>query len=69
MDEVEFYINKQPNKRKDTLRLLHDKIIKLYPKITIDLKYKMPTYSLNEGWVAIANQKDYVSLYTVVTIT
>jgi len=26
--------------------------------------YKMPTYQVDDGWVAIANQKRYVSLYT-----
>jgi len=28
------------------------------------MHYKMPTYRAGEGWVAIANQKRYVSLYT-----
>ncbi len=28
------------------------------------MKYKMPTYSVGNGWVAIANQKHYISLYT-----
>lgn len=27
-------------------------------------KYRMPTYQYGEGWVAIANQKNYISLYT-----
>lgn len=29
-----------------------------------DFRYKMPTYSYGDGWVAIANQKSYISLYT-----
>jgi len=28
------------------------------------MKYKMPTYQVGDGWVAIANQKNYISLYT-----
>ena len=28
------------------------------------MKYKMPTFELDGGWIAIANQKNYVSLYT-----
>ena len=30
----------------------------------IDMHYKMPTYRYGDGWLAIANQKNYVSLYT-----
>jgi len=28
------------------------------------MSYRMPTYKVKDGWVAIANQKRYVSLYT-----
>lgn len=28
------------------------------------MRYKMPTYELGEGWIALANQKDYISVYT-----
>ena len=28
------------------------------------MRYKMPTYEYQEGWVAIANQKQYISIYT-----
>jgi uncharacterized protein YdhG (YjbR/CyaY superfamily) len=28
------------------------------------MRYKMPTYQVGDGWVALANQKHYVSLYT-----
>ena len=28
------------------------------------MTYKMPTYRVGAGWVAIANQKHHVSLYT-----
>jgi hypothetical protein len=43
---------------------LHDLIIGLYPGALVDMQYKMPTYHHGEGWVALANQKHYVSLYT-----
>ena len=28
------------------------------------MSYRMPTYRAKDGWVALANQKRYVSLYT-----
>ena len=28
------------------------------------MSYRMPTYTSGQGWVALANQKQYVSLYT-----
>jgi uncharacterized protein YdhG (YjbR/CyaY superfamily) len=28
------------------------------------MSYKMPTYRAVTGWVALANQKNYISLYT-----
>lgn len=41
------------------------KLIKsLYPEATESMKYKMPTYEYKDGWVSVANQKHYISLYT-----
>ena len=28
------------------------------------MKYKMPTFERQNNWVALANQKNYISLYT-----
>lgn len=28
------------------------------------MKFRMPTYTVGAGWVALANQKNYISLYT-----
>ena len=62
--EVKNYISSLPSERKDRFQSIHTMIVELYPNATIDMKYKMPTYQIGEGWVAIANQKNYVSLYT-----
>jgi uncharacterized protein YdhG (YjbR/CyaY superfamily) len=62
--EVEAYLRSVPKERLEHLKALHDLIVKLFPEATVDMKYKMPTYQFGEGWVAIANQKSYVSLYT-----
>lgn len=65
MDEdVLAYIAAVPDARRERVEALHGLIINLFPKVTVDLRYKMPTYTVGEGWVAVANQKQYVSLYT-----
>jgi len=46
------------------MQKLHSAIIESFPEAIVDMKYRMPTYQVGEGWVAIANQKNYVSLYT-----
>ena len=63
-DVVEAYFASVPGERRAQLDSLHDLITSLYPDAAVDLQYKMPTYHVGEGWVAIANQKRYVSLYT-----
>ena len=62
--QVKAYFSRAPEKRKAHLMALHELIVGLFPSATIDMKYKMPTYQFGEGWVAVANQKSYVSLYT-----
>lgn len=64
MHEVMTYLHAVPPKRQQRLQTLHDMILELYPDATVDMTYKMPTYRVGEGWVAIANQKNYVALYT-----
>ncbi|MFC6978758.1 DUF1801 domain-containing protein [Microbulbifer taiwanensis] len=53
-----------PPQRSERLQSLHHFIVERYPRAQLSLKYKMPTYEVDKGWVAIANQKNYVSLYT-----
>lgn len=63
-DAVSEYFSDAPAARRIMLVQLHDLITELYPKATVDMHYRMPTYRHGEGWLAIANQKRYVSLYT-----
>lgn len=58
------YFDALPADRKDRVEALHALVIELFPQAVIDMRYKMPTYTVGEGWVAIANQKNYISLYT-----
>ena len=61
---VKEYFEGIPEDRKPGVLTLHETIMEEFPEATVDMKYKMPTYSFKDGWVAIANQKNYVSLYT-----
>ena len=63
-NEVKAYLDSTPEERQAMVMQLHDLITELYPQATVDMKYKMPTYQVGEGWVSVANQKHYVSLYT-----
>ena len=62
--EVKKYLADIPVDRKGVISELHSMILGLYPKAMVDMMYKMPTYHIKNGWVAIANHKNYVSLYT-----
>ena len=63
-EALENYFASVPADRKPVVDKLHQLIIGLYPEATIDISYKMPTYRVGDRWVALANQKHYVSLYT-----
>lgn len=58
------YFEEIPESRKRHVRRLHSLVMERFPDARLTMKYRMPTYSHGEGWVAIANQKNYVSLYT-----
>ncbi len=62
--DVEDYIKAVTPKRSERLNSIHSLILRLYPQAIVDMKYKMPTYTVGDGWVALANQKNYISLYT-----
>jgi uncharacterized protein YdhG (YjbR/CyaY superfamily) len=64
MNKVDAYISSIPSQRHDRFMSIHELIIQLYPDANIDMSYKMPTYSIGDAWVALANQKQYISLYT-----
>ncbi len=61
---VQRYIEAVAAERGKRFHALHSLILELYPNAIVDMKYKMPTYSVDEGWVALANRKNYISLHT-----
>lgn len=62
--EVNAYFQALADDRKRSLLQIHELIMGHYPSADISMKYKMPTYESGEGSVAIANQKQYISVYT-----
>lgn len=64
MNSVEHYIQSIPEQSRERFKSIHKQILQLYPDITVDMNYNMPTYRHGDGWVALANQKNYISLYT-----
>lgn len=63
-DDVKAYLDSVPESRAAHVHALHELILELFPDAVVDMRYKMPTYQVGDGWVAVANQKSYVSLYT-----
>lgn len=64
MDPVQVYRNSVPTNRRERFETLHRLIIGLYPDAEVSMRYRMPTYSWGQGWVALGNQKQYLSVYT-----
>ena len=62
--EVQRYIDALPEERRPFFDKLQALILGLYPNAEVLMWYRMPTYRTKSGWVALANQKSYVSLYT-----
>jgi len=53
----------QPERRTQALTV-HELILGLFSRVQVSMKYKMPTYESDHGWIAIGNQKNYWSVYT-----
>lgn len=64
MSDVDLYIDSIPTQRLERFMSIHNLIMRLYPDAVVDMSYRMPTYRHGDGWVALANQKNYISLYT-----
>ena len=62
--EIDQYLQNIPENRIERFKSLLKFVMSLYPNASLSMKYKMPTFTEGEGWVAIANQKNYISLYT-----
>ncbi len=61
---VQDYIENIPQKRKSRFESIRMLVKSMYPRAEESMHYKMPTYRHDEGWVALANRINYISLYT-----
>lgn len=62
--DVMAYFKSVPAERRERMLSLHAMILDAVPGVAVDMGYRMPTYRRGEGWVAMANQKHHISLYT-----
>jgi uncharacterized protein YdhG (YjbR/CyaY superfamily) len=62
--EVQRYLKAIPEDRKPLFDKLQALILSLYPDAESMIWYGILTYRAKSGWVALANQKHYISLYT-----
>ena len=58
------YISRVPEARRERALALHGLILSLFPQVAVSLENGMPTYQLGGEWVAWANQKRHLALYT-----
>ncbi|WP_051686993.1 DUF1801 domain-containing protein [Microbulbifer sp. HZ11] len=58
------YVSQLSTWRSERLQKLHNLIVANFPDTSLSMKYRMPTYALGDGWVALASQQSYLSLYT-----
>lgn len=64
MKNINEYLSNVPESRVDRFNELLNNIKKWHPKSELTMEYKMPTFESGENWIAAANQKSYISVYT-----
>lgn len=64
MKLLDEYVSNVPENRLVRFNELLKNIQKWYPNAELTMKYKMPTFELGGNWIALANQKSYISVYT-----
>lgn len=62
--DIADYIDNAPPQRRARLTQLVELIQLLTPQADVSMRYKMPTFTAGNGWISVANQKHYVSVYT-----
>ena len=58
------YLAAVPAGRRERLDAIRELILRLYPDAEETMDYRMPTFRWCDGWMAVANQKQYISVYT-----
>jgi uncharacterized protein YdhG (YjbR/CyaY superfamily) len=62
-EAVDAYLDVQNPERQAALQAVRELIFEAVPEIRETMRYRMPTYELDEVVVAFASQKHYMSLY------
>jgi uncharacterized protein YdhG (YjbR/CyaY superfamily) len=58
------YVAQLPEARRERALALHGLILSLFPQARVSMRYRMPTYHLGAEFVAWANHKQHLALYT-----
>jgi len=66
--QVDAYLSNLAPDRRAALENIRTLIFHTLPEVEETMKYRMPTYELNEVVCAIASQKHYMSLYMDTTL-
>lgn len=61
---IEEYLSNIPADRIDRFESILDLNKNYYPETKLTIRYKMPTLENGVGWISVANQKNYISVYT-----
>jgi hypothetical protein len=62
--ELQAYFDAWPAERDRRLRAIHRRILHFFPDAEVTMRFRMPTYEVGPHWMAIANQNEYLSVYT-----
>lgn len=62
--KLERYLASIPPARRERFDSIRALVRETYPDAEESMRYKMPTFTCGEGWIALANQKQYISVYT-----
>ena len=57
------YYSELPKDRSDRISKIRKTFLKSVKGVEETFKYNMPTFEKNGNWVALANQKNYISVY------
>jgi len=62
--KLEIYLQEIPGHRIERFTSILNLIREMYPDASESMKYHMPTFESDAGWIAIGNKKNYISVYT-----
>jgi len=62
--DVQEYLEKQPEDRRQALETLREMVLKAAPQAQAAMRYGMPIYEFPGGVIGTASQKNYISLFS-----